>query len=199
MRPPGFPDLDLTPPPFSDGLYDWSRGDGTPDSPTHAEAAEARLVADDPDFGTCLELRRTGTLQRLRYMGELPLRPGRFVEISARLKAIAGPAPSAAMAATAGGRGGQPLSDLPERGATTGLPGQRQPVELCAVIGPLAMPGVDLVWGPAALYAHVGLDVFGPPGGVLRIENLCVRDVTHAFAPGGPVLPGFAPADAGKP
>ena len=63
-----------------------------------------------------------------------------------------------------------------------------------AVIGRDAYPGVDLVWDARVLYAHVGLDVEGPAGAVVRIEGVEVRDVTRRFTPMGRVLPGFAPA-----
>ena len=61
---------------FAEGLDDWSCGDGTPESPTYDEADNARLVRGDADFGACLELRKIAAVQRLRYMGEVPLRPG---------------------------------------------------------------------------------------------------------------------------
>ena len=44
------------------------------------------------------------------------------------------------------------------------------------------------------LYAHVGLDVEGPAGALVRIEGVEVRDVTRRFTPMGRVLPGFEPA-----
>jgi hypothetical protein len=43
----------------------------------------------------------------------------------------------------------------------------------------------------------VGLDLVGPAGGVVRIADLMVRDVTAAFSADGRVLPGFAPATLG--
>jgi hypothetical protein len=64
------------------------------------------------------------------------------------------------------------------------------------VIGPGAGPGVHIVWDARVLYAHVGLDLMGPEGGVVRIESVRVRDVTQRLAPGGRVLPGFEPAPA---
>ena len=53
-------EVDLMPPAFVEGLDDWSRGDGTPESPTYDAAENARLAPGDADFGTCLELRTTG-------------------------------------------------------------------------------------------------------------------------------------------
>jgi hypothetical protein len=84
-------DLDLMPPAFAEGLDDWSRGDGTPDSPTWEAAEDARLARGDPDFGVCLELRKVGPVARLRYMGELPVLRGAYLEVAARLKAMRGP------------------------------------------------------------------------------------------------------------
>ena len=93
---------DLMPPAFAEGLDDWSRGDGTPDCPTYDGSGIARL-AQDAEFGICLELRTEDPVQRLRYMGELPVPPGAFLEISARLKVLRGPLPEVRIAAWPGG------------------------------------------------------------------------------------------------
>ena len=75
------PEPDLMPPPFAEGLDDWSRGDGTPDGPTWDAAENARLAREDADFGPCLELRTGGAVERVRYMGEVPLLAGGFIEV----------------------------------------------------------------------------------------------------------------------
>lgn len=188
-------DLDLMPPAFADGLDDWSQTDGTPETPTYDELDTVRVPRGDPDFGTCLEILKTRTVQRLRYMGELPVRAGRFLEISARLKALRGPLPMAQVAAWPGGAGGRGVAGLPTTGPLVTLTAHEAVVALRAVVGPESRPGVDLVWDARALYAHVGLDLIGPSRGVVRVENIAVRDVTRAFAP-APVLPGFATAPA---
>ncbi len=188
------PALDLTPPPYSDGLCDWSSTDGTPDSPTFECSETARIARDDEDFGTCLELRLGGTGQRLRYMGEMPLRRGYCIEVRVRIKVLRGPIPAARIAAYAGGYGGVKVPGLP------GAAALRQPVahdavtELCAVIGRKAEDGVDLVWDARALYAHVGLDLVGQAGGVVRIENFAVRELVRSVPS---PLPGFETAGAG--
>jgi hypothetical protein len=182
---------DLMPPAFAEGLSDWSRGDGTPDSPTYETGASARLAAGDRDFGACLELRKTEAVQRLRYMGEVPLRRGGYIEIAARLKAMRGPLPGARIAAWPGGAHGRGVAGLPTAAAAVALPAHGAVVALAAVIGPEAAPGVDMVWDGRALYAHVGVDLVGPDGGVVRIAAVEVRDVTTRFAPGGRRLPGF--------
>jgi hypothetical protein len=184
------PEPDLMPPPFADGLDDWSCGDGTPDSATYETAENARLARNDPDFGTCLELRKVEPVARLRYMGELPFRPGAYIEVTARLKALRGPLPLALIAAWPGGARGRGV-DLPGAGPVTELTGHGPVFELAAVIGCQARPGVHLVWDARALYAHVGLDLVGPVGGVVRIEGVAVRDVTRRFTPLGRTLPGF--------
>ena len=181
---------DLMPPPFAEGLDDWSRGDGTPEGPTWEAAPNARVAPGDPAFGPCLELRKVAPVERLRYMGELPLRPGRYLEIAARVRALRGPLPRARIAAWPGGAGGRAVADLPQLGAEAAIAASGAPVVIAAVIGPEARPGVDLVWA-RALYAHVGLDLVGPSGGVVRIEAVAVRDVTRRFLPLGRPLPGF--------
>lgn len=188
--------FDLMPPPFSEGLDDWSRGDGTPDSPGYAGSGDARIACGDPDFGTCLELRKTEPVQRLRYRGEVPVRAGRFLEIAVRLKGMRGPLPMAQIAAVPGGAHGRLIDGLPWDGPASAFRRDGAILSLRAVIGPEPFAGVDLVWDRRALYAHVGVDFVGPNGGVLRVEDVAVRDVTAAFSPSGPILPGFTPRTA---
>lgn len=182
---------DLMPPPFADGLDDWSRGDGTPDSPTYEASGLARL-ARDAEFGVCLELRTAEPVQRLRYMGEVPFPAGAFVEVSARIKVVRGPLPEARIAAWPGGAHGRPVTGLRVVAEARQAAAHGTSMRLCTVFGPSAVKGVDLVWDRRVLYAHVGLDLLGGRGAVVRVESLCVREVTERFA-GGRQLPGFAP------
>lgn len=186
--------LDLTPPPFAEGLCDWSRSDGTHGSPSYESGEGVRIARGDGDFGACLEICKLEPVQRLRYMGELPFRAGARVELRARIKAVRGPLPAARIAAWPGGLGGKGLRDLPGAGPIVTLVGHGAVAELRAVIGRSAGPGVDLVWDARALYAHVGLDLIGPCGGVVRIEDIQARELPGVDA--GQALPGFGAADA---
>lgn len=194
MPEPLPPALDLTPPPFAEGLCDWSRGDGAPASPSYETGEAGRIAQGDPDFGACLELRKVEAVQRLRYRGELPLRPGACIEITARIKALRGPLPAARIAASPGGAGGAVLPDLPGAAPATTLAAHGAVRELRAVIGRAAAPGVDLVWDGRALYGHVGLDLIGPSGGVVRIADLAVREILGDPRGGSRALPGFEAA-----
>ena len=191
MNPLSVSDLDLSPPPFAEGLDDWSRGDGTPDSPTYEDSPGARIVGDDPDFGSCLELRKIAPLQRLRYMGEVPIRRGACVEVIARVKVLRAPLMRAQISAWPGGAHGRGVADLPTTGPVGEVGALDEVLTLCAVIGPEVRPGIDLVWDARAIYAHVGLDLLGPIGGVIRIADLRLRDVTRRVLGRGPALPGF--------
>jgi hypothetical protein len=184
-------ETDLMPPPFEEGLDDWSRSDGTPEGPTYDRDPVARVARGDAHFGTCLELRKVEPVQRLRYMGEVPVRRGAYLEIVARVKVTRGPLPLVQIAAWPGGSGGQGVPDLIGTGPLVRIPAHDVAVEFSAVIGPVPRLGVDLVWDARVLYAHVGLDLVGPEGGVVRIGDFAVRDVTPAFSPHGRVLPGF--------
>jgi hypothetical protein len=181
---------DLMPPPFAEGLDDWSRGDGTPEGPTWDKAVHAR-IARDPDFGVCLEVRKVSPVERLRYMGELPVRSGAYLEIEVRIKVLRGALPLARIAAWPGGALGREVAGLPQRAPEVEIGGYDAPVTLAAVIGPKPCAGVELVWDARALYAHVGLDLVGTSGGVVRIAAVTVRDVTRRFAPLARPLPGF--------
>lgn len=196
MPDPLPPALDLTPPPFAEGLCDWSRGDGSPASASYETGEAGRIAQGDPDFGACLELRKVEAVQRLRYRGEVPLRTGACIEITVRIKAVRGPLPSVRIAASAGGAGGAILADLPGAGPATDLVAHGAARTLRAVIGRAAAPGADLVWDRRALYAHVGLDLLGPSGGVVRIADLAVREILGDPRGGLRAPPGFEAAGA---
>ena len=90
--------ITFMPPEFSGGLNVWSRGDGTPGSDTYDGAADAAYVPADQDFGGCLELQKTQSVQKLRYMGQTPLLPGCYLKIIARIKTVSGNFPSVRIA-----------------------------------------------------------------------------------------------------
>ena len=173
--------LDFMPPAFIDGLDDWSSEDGTPGSATYDGAANASLVASDPDFGPCLELQKTDGTQKLRYMGEVPILPGCYLQVTIRFKVLSGLFPSFRVAAWAGDAGGAHVAGLDETGPEF-LPNTYGRIyEVSAVIGSGARTGVDMVWGTAPVYGHIGLDMLGDNGAVVRIESVVIEDKTSIF------------------
>src|SRR5690606_38249205 len=111
--------ITLMPAPFIDGLASWSSEDGVPGSATYEDADDAALVASDPDFGACLELEKTESVKKLRYMGEIPVLPGCFLRVSARIKVMSGLYPSVRIAAWAGAANGTHVEGLDEIGPET--------------------------------------------------------------------------------
>lgn len=172
--------LVLMPPPFSAGLAQWSREDGTPGSASYAGQPNAALVPADQDFGGCLELQKTDSTQRLRYMGETPIRPGLYLRVTARIKAVAGSLPSVRIAAYAARANGTAVG-VPLTGPATTLTSYGQVVTVSAIIGSGNRQGVDMVWGIVPVYGHFGLDLTGANGGVVRIDDLVIEDVTEVF------------------
>ncbi|MVO17151.1 glycosyl hydrolase family 28-related protein [Parasedimentitalea huanghaiensis] len=171
----------LMPPAFVDGLDQWSSGDGTPGSDTYDGAVNAAFVPSDADFGGCLELQKTASTQNLRHMGQTPLLPGCYLQVKARIKAISGALPSVRIAAWAGGSGGSHIGGVVETGPSTTLTSYGAVVEVSAIIGTGARGGVDMAWGRNATYGHMGLDLTGPTGGVVRIEDIEITDITSAY------------------
>ena len=171
----------FAPPAFSAGLDTWSSGDGTPGSDTYANAVNAALVPADQDFGGALELQKTQGVQRLRYMGETPILPGCYLRVRARIKAVSGNLPEVRIAGWAGGAGGAEVAGVTLSGGQTALTGYGEVVEVSAIVGTGNRAGVDMVWGPSALYGHFGLDLTGPNGGVVRIDDLEIEDVSDIF------------------
>lgn len=173
--------LTFMPPTFAAGLAQWSSGDGTPGSASYDGAANAALVPADADFGGCLEMVKTNSTQRLRYMGQTPLLPGCYLRITARVKAISGNLPSVRIAGWAGNASDGNVGGLVESGPTTNLSLYGEVVTVSAIVGTGARTGVDMVWGDGAIYGHFGLDLTGGNGGVVRIDDLVIEDITAAF------------------
>ncbi|WP_343082281.1 glycosyl hydrolase family 28-related protein [Ostreiculturibacter nitratireducens] len=173
--------LMLMPPAFAEGLDVWSSGDGTPGSATYAGAANAALVPADQDFGGCLEMMKTQSVQKLRYMGETSILPGCYLRVSAKVKAMSGNLPSVRIAGWAGGAGGQHVSGLLEVGPSVALTSYGEVVTVTAIVGTGARGGVDMVWTSDVLYGHFGLDLMGADGGTVRIEDIVIEDVTSAY------------------
>jgi len=173
--------LNLMPPAFSEGLGDWSRADGTPGTDTWATAPNAAIVTADQDFGTCLELLKTESTTRLRYMGETPVLPGLYLRVSARVKALSGTLPGVRVAGWAGRANNSHVAGVVETGPTTSLTTYGEVVTVSAIIGVGARGGVDMAWGDEAAYGHFGLYLTGGNNGTIRIESIRVEDITHVF------------------
>lgn len=172
--------LVLMPPPFVDGLGVWSSGDGTPGSDTYAGSGGGVFVSADQDFGGCIEILKANSTQRLRYMGETPILPGCYLRVTARVKAMAGPLPSVRIAGWPGRANSTQLTGVTVVGPSTQLDTYGEIVEVSAIIGTGERGGVDMVWTDAA-YGHLGLDLTGPNGGVVRIDDIVIEDITSVF------------------
>lgn len=173
--------LVLMPTPFAAGLDVWSSGDGTPGSPTYQAAPNAAFVPADQDFGGALELQKLADVQKLRFMGETPIRPGCYLRIRARIKAISGSLPSVRIAGWAGDAGGAQVTGLINTGPAVALSQFGAVVTVEAIVGTGARGGVDMVWGMQPVFGHFGLDLTGPNGGVVRIDDIEIEDVTAVF------------------
>ena len=78
--------LVFTPTPFSAGLNVWSSGDGTPGSDTYAGSGNGAFVPADQDFSGCLEVLKTAATTKVRYMGETPILPGCYLQVTGRVR-----------------------------------------------------------------------------------------------------------------
>ncbi|AQS49241.1 hypothetical protein BMG03_16695 [Thioclava nitratireducens] len=173
--------LVLTPPAFAEGLDQWSSEDGTPGSTTYESSGNAVLVPADADFGGCLEMLKMQTVQKLRYMGDTPILPGAYLRIRARVKAVSGNLPEVRIAGYAVTGSGSHVSGVVEVGPTVALQSYGEVVEVSAIVGTGSRDGVDMSWGLDAIYGHFGLDLTGATGGVVRIDDIEIEDVTEAF------------------
>ncbi|MBE0412103.1 glycosyl hydrolase family 28-related protein [Yoonia sp.] len=170
----------FNPLPFAAGLGVWSSGDGTPGSDTYAVSGSGVFVAADADFAGCLEVLKTAPVARVRYMGETPILPGCYLRVTARVKAVSGPLPAVRVSGWAGLAGGAPATGLPVSGPSVQLTTYGAVVTVTAIIGTGDRNGVDLLW-TGAHYGHLGIDLTGPTGGVVRVDDIVIEDVTAVF------------------
>jgi len=173
--------LVFTPPEFENGLDVWSSGDGTPGSDTYDGSPFAALVPADQDFGGCLELVKNDSTQKLRYTGQTPLQPGCYLQIKARIKAVSGNLPSVRIAGWAGNGAGGHVGGVTEIAPEVALTGYGEVVEVTGIVGSGQRGVVDMAWGTGATYGHFGLDLTGANGGVVRIDDIDIIDITSAF------------------
>lgn len=173
--------LILMPPAFDVGLAVWSRTDGTPGSPTYAGFPDAALVPADQDFGGCLEMQKTSATMALRYMGDTPLLPGCYLRVTARVKAMSGNLPSVRIAAWAGGAAGVHVAGVVETGSAVALTAYGRVETVQAIIGTGSRMGVNMPWGRTALFGHFGIDLIGATGGVVRVDDIVIEDITSVF------------------
>lgn len=170
----------FNPLPFAAGLGVWSSGDGTPGSDTYAVSGSGVFVAADQDFAGCLEVLKTDPVARVRYMGETPILPGCYLRVSVRVKAVAGPLPAVRISGWAGLAGGGQAVGLSEAGPSVQLTAYGQVVEVSAIIATADRTGVDMLWTGAS-YGHLGLDLTGPTGGLVRVDDVQIEDITSVF------------------
>ena len=173
--------IQFMPTPFAEGLQNYSSEDGRPGQPTYDGAANASLVAADADFGTCLEMQKTETVQKLRYTGETPILQSTYIRVTARIKAISGSLPLVRIAAWAGDSADQEVTGIPVTATDVQITGYGEIFEIAAIIGPGTRTGVDLAWGSVPVFAHVGIDLTGPNGGIVRVDDLRVEDISSVF------------------
>ncbi len=172
--------LVLMPPPFAAGLNLWSREDGRQGQGSYQGQSNAALVPADQDFGGCLELLKQQSVQKLRCFQQIPMQPGMYLRVSARVKAVSGALPSVRIGAWAGASNGSAVS-VTANGPSIALKRYGEVVEISAIVGSGRRKGVDMVWGTGPVYGHFGIDLTGANGGVVRIDDLVIEDITSAF------------------
>ena len=172
--------IKLMPLPYSAGLDRWSCEDGRPGEATYADRLEAVVIDDDPDFGSCLQLVKDQMVTQLRYKAETPILPGFFLQISAQVRAVSGPLPTVRIAGWPGRAGMGAAAEHVTKGPATAIEALNEVVTVKAIVGTSHRTGVDLIWKDA-IYGHFGLDLTGPNGATVVIDNLVIEDVSGAF------------------
>jgi hypothetical protein len=173
--------LVLMPPPFSAGLDLWSREDGLPGQGSYQGQPNAAYVPADQDFAGCLELQKTSATQKLRCFQNIPVQPGLYLRVTARVKAISGALPTVAIAGWAGSSGGANVTTAVQVGPGVALTAYGTVVTVSAIVGSGNRQGVDMVWGATPAFGHFGLNLTGANGGVVRIDDIEIEDVTSVF------------------
>ncbi len=169
------------PTPFAEGLNVWSSGDGVPGSDTYDGSGGGVFVPADQDFGGCMELVKTSSTQKIRYMAQTPVLPGCYIRVRARVKVVAGALPTVRIAGYAAEADGTLVSSALHATPQVQLTTYGEVVTVEGIIGPGERGGVDLFWPQPIAYGHFGIDFLGPNGGVLRVDDIEIEDVTSIF------------------
>ena len=171
----------LMPAPFANGLDVYSSGDGTPGSDTYENSSDGAFVPADQDFGGALEVLKTIGTQRVRYMGQTPLLPGCYLRITARVKAISGNFPTVRVSGYPARADGTMVAGVSLNGPPAALNTYGEVVEVSAIVGVAARGGVDMPWGSEPVYGHFGIDLVGQNGGIIRVDDIEIEDITSAY------------------
>ncbi|MCZ8153782.1 MAG: glycosyl hydrolase family 28-related protein [Rhodobacteraceae bacterium] len=173
--------LALMPPAFEAGLNLWSREDGLAGQGSWAGQPNAAFVPADQDFGGCLEVQKSTATLKLRCFQRIPFQPGLFLRVTARVKCLSGALPTVRIAGFAAVGNGSNVATAVQAGPGVALTTYGQVVTVSAIIGSGNRGGVDMVWGTAPAYGHLGIDLTGPVGGVVRIDDIVIEDATEVF------------------
>ena len=103
------------------------------------------------------------------------------MRIRAKIKAITGNLPNIRIAAWAGAADNSHVTGVTEFGPEISLTTYGEVVEVSAIVGTGQRSGVDMPWGLTPVYGHFGLDLTGPNGGIVRIDDIEIEDVTRVF------------------
>jgi hypothetical protein len=173
--------LDFSPAPFSVGLDKWSSSTGTTSTDTYDIVGEAVYVPVDQDFAGCIKMVKTYDVQKLRYTGQTDLPRETYLMIKTRVKRMAGGIPAIRIAGHAIDTNDTHVDAVTAYGPTGSLTDLGEIYEVTAIVGPGLRDGVDMVWGALPHYGHFGIDITGPTGAVVRIDDITIEDVSHIF------------------
>ena len=113
-------------------------------------------------------------------MGETPILPGCYLQVKARVKAVAGPLPSVRISGWAGLAGGAQATGVTAFGPSVQLTTYGEVVEVSAIVATADRTGVDMIW-TGANYGHLGLDLTGPSGCLVRSDDSLISEFTSVF------------------
>ena len=120
-------------------------------------------------------------MQKLRYTGQTDLPRETYLMIKTRVKRMAGGIPAIRIAGHAMDTNDTHVDAVTAYGPTGSLTDLGEIYEVTAIVGPGLRDGVDMVWGALPHYGHFGIDITGPTGAVVRIDDITIEDVSHIF------------------
>jgi hypothetical protein len=120
-------------------------------------------------------------VQKLRYTGQTDLPRETYLMIKTRVKRMAGGIPAIRIAGHAIDTNDTHVDAVTAYSPTGSLTDLGEIYEVTAIVGPGLRDGVDMVWGALPHYGHFGIDITGPTGAVVRIDDITIEDVSHIF------------------
>ena len=165
---------------FNEGLNYW-RNDLAASSVTTLDADPNFTLSTQANdtYGQLIVNKSNSTMAAV-HGSLIPIIATQYLEVKFKIQLLSGSAPNVKIIGAATTSTGTPLPANSRNGPSVELVSGIE-MEVSAIIGSGARPGVDLVWQTDVAGAYFGLELTGPNGGTVLVKDMQISDVSAAF------------------